>query len=225
MVPRPGQPLELAGPRLLAEPRVSPSPFSQTMARALLARQRLEPSRIYVVSLDVNNSSVESTHRLKGSTYVFTTDASGAVRFHDAFRSSTQPSQADPLKSQWSDGNSDYRFPYVRDGVYPMGTTIYGNTAGFIIGQTPDEPLPAYRDYDMNGKIDDAERRRPTTADLIRIHRSALGSSGCHLIATGEWTRFRELIIGLAAEGRGATYVFERYDAGRLPTARTRVRR
>ncbi len=195
------------------------------MARALLGRQRLQPNHLYVVSLDVNNHSLESTQRLKGSTYVFTTDASGAVRFRDAFRSSTQPSHADPRKSQWGEGSPGYRFPYVRDGAYPMGTAIYGNTAGFIVGRTPDEPLPAYRDYNMNGKIDDAERRQPTTADLIRVHRSELGSSGCHLIATGEWTRFRELIIGLAAEGRSATYVFERYDAGRLPMARTRVRR
>ncbi|HSI03497.1 MAG TPA: hypothetical protein VLC93_03435 [Myxococcota bacterium] len=172
--------------------------------------------------MDVNNSGVDTVNRLKGTTYVFTTDASGTPRFHDSFRSSTQPTHFDPRKSQWGESNSGYRFPYVRDGVYPMGTAIYGNTAGFVVGRTPDEPLPAYRDYDMNGRIGDAERAQPTTADLIRVHRSELGSSGCHLIATGEWSRFRELVIRLAREGRSASYVFERYDTGRLPAARTR---
>jgi hypothetical protein len=189
----------------------------------LLLRRRLEPSHIYVVSLDVHNSGVNTVNRLKGTTYVFTTDGSGGVRYHDSFRSSTQPTHFDPRKSQWGESNSNYRFPYVRDGVYPMGTAIYGNTAGFIVGETPDEPLPAYRDYDMNGRIGDAERAQPTTADLIRVHRSELGSSGCHLIATGEWPRFRALVIRLAGEGRRASYVFERHDAGRPPAPRTRA--
>jgi hypothetical protein len=129
------------------------------------------------------------------------------MRYRDSFRSSTQPTHADPRKSQWGESNPSYRYPYVRDGVFAMGTSIYGNTASFVIGDTPDQPLPAYRDYDMDGRIGDAERRRPTTADLIRVHRSSLGSSGCHLIATNEWPRFRDLVIQLAGEGRAAIHV------------------
>lgn len=182
------------------------------MARALLGRQTLRPNHIYVVALDVNNTGPASADLLKGTTYVFSTNAKGVVRYHDSFRSSTQPTKGDPNESQFAAGDPGYRYPYVRDGVYPMGTAVYGNTLGFIIGAEPDSPLPSFRDYDMSASIDADERLRPTTADLIRVHRSSLGSSGCHLIATGEWFRFRDLIIRLAAEGRQATYMFERHD-------------
>lgn len=180
------------------------------MARTLLDRRTIKPNHIYVVSLDVNNTGPASAGQLKGTTFVFASDRQGKVRYYDSFRSSTQPSAADPYESQWQNASGSYRFPYVRDGEYPLGTEIYGGTAGFVIGEQPDSPLPAYRDYNMNGKIDDAERRQPTTADLIRLHRSELGSSGCHLIATEEWPRFRSLVLRLAGEGRQATYVFER---------------
>jgi hypothetical protein len=180
---------------------------SSAAQNQLLASVRsLKPNHAYVVQLDVNNDG-RNTAAMKGRTYVFATDAGCNLSLRGTFTSSSQPFRGNPYGPEGVSAHANkagtYRYPYIPEGVYPMGTTAVGLTGGLAINVNR-----AARDTNRDGRIDANEARQLSSTSLIRFHSASLGSAGCQTIQDNEWASF----IGTVGRygGTGATYVLRR---------------
>ncbi len=173
---------------------------------------RLQPNQVYIVQIDRNNTP-RSVGELKGTTYVFHTNAAGEPRLAGTFRSTSQPTWTEGIMRADTGRRVDAPYiPEVRPGeepFYRVSRQLGGQLGSFLVNASR-----AIRDTNRNGAVDRGETQLVATS-AITFHADAIaqngtlypvGSRGCQVI---DHRVFQEFVRAVRGPGE-AIYVLHR---------------